>query len=145
MSDFSSLTFQFVQKFGNEYAATMYAAQQARNLLTLTHNALTESEAIDWLVSCKPESELKEYIKKCNPRIINRKYSLINDFTANIDDSELKDCFQDSAIKSMKARKLVINYKKLDAANCARLRILLKQYWLEYLENELPDATLHLT
>jgi hypothetical protein len=143
MDEYTRATYQLIHDFKNEYAATMYVAQQTRKLLTQSRNALTESEAMSWVVSRKPKSELSQYIQKCNPRIRHRKYSLLNNYAASIDDIELRKCFQDSAVKSMKAHKLIINYSELDDANCTRLRILLKQYWLEYLETSLPDTPLH--
>lgn len=144
MDDSTNYTYQLIQEFGNEYAATMYVARKTRELLTKTNNALTESEAISWIISRKPESELQDYIKARNSRIINRKYSLLNEYLALIDDKELRTSFQNSALQSIKSHKLIICYNQLDSASCTRLRILLKQYWLEHLETELPDATLHL-
>lgn len=133
---------QLIERFGNEYAATMYVAQQTRKLLDFSHNALIESEAISWIISGRPESELEEYIKACKPRIRKRKYNLLNEYAVLIDDKELEECFRNSAIQSMKAHKLVVRYQNLDEPDCIRLRILLKQYWIDYLTSELPDAKL---
>ena len=142
MDEYIDKAYQLVEKFENEYAATMYVAQQTRKLLDFSHNALTESEAIRWVISGRPESELAEYIKECKPRIRKRKYNLLNDYISLINDKELAECLRESAIQSMKAHKIVASYQNLDDANCTRLRILIKQYWLDYLKNELPDIKL---
>lgn len=136
---------KLIEEFGNEFAATMYVAQQTRKILTQSNNALTESEAINWILSRKPDSELQDYIEQCKPRVKLRKYNLLNEYASQIDDKELEMCFRDSAIESINAHKLLVSYRNLDSADCVRLRILLKQFWLDYLQNEIPDYKLHLS
>lgn len=130
---------QLIQQFGNEYATVMYVAAEVRRVLQSTDNALTESEAIDWVISGKPAEQLDSYIKRHKAVTKHKKYDLINEYVSMIDDAQLKHQFRESAILSNKKRRLVIQYGRLDAADCTRLRILLKQYWLQHLESETKD------
>lgn len=131
-----------IQDFENEYAATMYVAKEARKILKSTNNALTESEAITWVLSGKPEAELAAYIQRHRKFIKRQKYSLINEYASKIDDLHLERQFRESAIASNKAHHLVIHYGELDASDSTRLRILLKQYWLEHLTSEIQNHKL---
>lgn len=142
MSSISESTFKLLDQFNNEYAASMYVAKQARRLLILSNNALTESEAICWVVENRPISELDKYIKKKRAVLKERKYNLINEYATRIDDRELEKAFRSSAIKSNKLHKLTIQYTGLDYCQCTRLRILMKQYWLDHQKFELQDKPL---
>ena len=133
---------KLIQRFGNEYAATMYVVKAARMLLNYSKNAITESEAILWVVNGKSMSELDDCIKKRKYALKHRKYSLINEYASLIDSRPLEIKFRECAIKSNKAHRLIIDYGQLDSANCTRLRILLKQYWIDHLQNEMLDKPL---
>ena len=130
---------QLIQQFGNEYATVMYVAAEVRRVLQSTDNALTESEAIDWVVAGEPADQLDSYIKRHKAVTKHKKYDLINEYVSTIDDAQLKYQFRESAILSNKKHRLVIQYGRLDAPDCTRLRILLKQYWLQHLESETND------
>lgn len=130
---------QLIQQFGNEYATVMYVAAEVRRVLQSTDNALTEAEAIDWVISGEPANVLDSYIRRHRIAIKHRKYDLINEYAARLDNAQLEHQFRESAIISNKEHKLIIKYGKLDAPDCTRLRILLKQYWLDHLESETKD------
>lgn len=127
---------KILQAFDNEYAASMYVAAKAKQILLLSNNALTESEAIHWVISRKPLSELSSYIKKKKAVIREQKYSLINEYASNLYDKSLEAAFRRSAIESNKQHKLIIYYEQLDYTQCVRLRIILKQYWLDHITYE---------
>lgn len=130
---------QLIQQFGNEYATVMYVAAEVRRVLQSTDNALTESEAIDWVISGEPAEVLESHIKRHKAITKHRKYNLINEYASRLDNAQLEHQFRESAIISNKEHRLVIKYGKLDAPDCTRLRILLKQYWLEHLASETKD------
>lgn len=130
---------QLIQQFGNEYATVVYVAAEVRRVLQSTDNALTESEAIDWVVAGKPAEQLDSYIKRHKAVTKHKKYDLINEYASRVDNAQLEHQFRESAIISNKEHRLVIKYGKLDAPDCTRLRILLKQYWLEHLASETND------
>ena len=138
-SDVVKCVQQLIQQFGNEYAAAMYVAAEVRRVLQSTDNALSESEAIDWVISGEPADSLDSYIKRHKLATKHRKYDLINEYAAGLDNAQLEHQFRESAIISNKEHRLIIKYGKLDAPDCTRLRILLKQYWLEHLESEIKD------
>lgn len=127
---------------GNEYAASMYVASKAKQILRLSNNALTESEAICWVTSQKPLSELSNYIKKKKAIVREQKYNLINEYASNLYDKSLEAAFRKSAIESNKQHKLIIYYEQLDYTQCIRLRIILKQYWLDHITYEIENRAL---
>lgn len=129
-------------RFGSEYAATMYVAKEARKLLTRSHNLLSESEAIDWVILQRTDDDLQKYIQEYRHRLRKRKYNLVNEYMSMIDENKLKIQFQKSALQSNKERRLIIDYDNLDEADCTRLRILLKEYWLDHLRNEISDIVM---
>ena len=131
-----------VNQFNNEYAAAMYVAQEARKVLTATNNAMSESEAIQWVISGKPQAQLQAYIQRKKKFIKHVKYNVINEYAAKIDDSQLEYQFRYSAIQSSKNHRLVISYGSLDPPNSVRLRILMKQYWLDHLKFDMHDTKL---
>lgn len=120
----------------NEYAASMYVASKAKQILRLSNNALTESEAIYWVTSQKPLSELSNHIKKKKAIVREQKYNLINEYASNLYDKSLEAAFRKSAIESNKQHKLIIYYEQLDYTQCIRLRIILKQYWVDHITYE---------
>lgn len=134
------VTNQIIQTFkGNPYAASMYVASQARKLLCLSDNALTESEAICWIMQGRSFDELKSYMKRHKSMLKEQKYNLINEYVSEIDDVELQNAFRNSAVQSNKAHRLVICYENLNYCQCTRLRILLKRYWFDHLQFEAQD------
>lgn len=139
MDDCIEARSKILDNFKNEYAATMYIAAKARHLLDLSNNALTESEAVSWAIEDRSISELDSYIKKKQFTVREQKYNLINEYASRLYDKKLEFAFRKSAIQSNKSRKLIIYYEGLDYPQCVRLRIILKQYWLEHLQKEIQD------
>ena len=130
-------------RLGSEYAASMYVAKKARILLIKSNNLLSESEAIEWVILQKTDADLEAYINEYRHRIRTRKYDLINEYMSMIDSKSLKKQFQSSALKSNTASKLIIDYGDLGPYNSTRLRILMKEYWLDHLQKDITDISIH--
>lgn len=130
-------------RFGSEYAASMYVAKKARKLLKKSKNLLSESEAIEWIILERTDADLEAYMNEYRHRIRKRRYNLINEYMSMIDSKRVRKQFQLSALQSNTASKLMIDYGDLDQYDSTRLRILMKEYWLDHLQKDITDISIH--
>ena len=126
---------KILNQFENEYLATMYIAKKSRELWDLGEGTLTIPESIDWAITNIPPKDLEHRKAMKRQREYERRYGLLDDIVANIDDIAIRNCVRFSGLQSISLKRLVVDYDfHLSPSQFSRVRVIMKLFWDKYLE-----------
>ena len=115
---------RYVEAFGNRFAAINYVASVARRRRNAVHNCITESEALDWVVSGIEPTNLRPNLKLYFKHK-NRTKEYVNDRLCYILDDEVRLAVKYTINNYKESGHLIYNYNNIsDRSRQARVRVL---------------------